>query len=108
MRTALALSVLVVALVAVAAAGGFAVGRVFDVKRGDRADFSSGVHSDWQCFNGGSSVRCQGGDAFPYVDLTGLKQGGVTVIVHTLRDPQGGRLVRSYRNGYPVYIFTAF
>jgi hypothetical protein len=108
MRTTLALSVLVVALVAVAAAGGFAVGRVFDVKRGDRADFSNGVHSSWQCFNGRSSVRCQGGDAFPYVDLTGLKHGGVTVIVHTLRDPQGGRLVRSYRNGYPVYIFTAF
>jgi hypothetical protein len=108
MRITLALFALVVALVPVAAASGFAVGRIFDVKPDDRADFSNIARSAWQCLNRGSSVTCRGGDAFPYVDLTGRKRGGVTVVVHTLRDPQGGRLVRTYSNGYPVYTFTAF
>ena len=32
----------------------------------------------------------------------------MTVKVHTLRDPEGRRLVRTYVKGYRVYVFSAF
>ena len=54
-------------------------------------------------------MTCQGGDAFPYVQLGGNSWpcGCVTVKVFTLKDPQGGHIVRTYEKGYPVYIFRA-
>ncbi len=91
-------------------AGGFAAGRIFKMRAGDRADFTL-TRSAWQC----SQVRrlvvhCQGGDAFPYVEL-GAGSGPcncVSLVVHTLRDPQGGHIIRTYEHGYPVYVFRAF
>jgi hypothetical protein len=92
-------------------AAGFAVGRVFHVRAGESANISvrSGI---WTCRNvNGQYVTCQGGDAFPYVELGGSGRAWpcncVTVKVFTLRDPQGGHVVRTYENGYPVYIFRA-
>ena len=93
------------ALVVAAGAGGYAVGRMQDVPRGNTATF---LPSHWSCRNLGSSVKCQSGDAFPNATLTTTRTGGITVKVHTLRDPQGGGLRRGYENGYPVYVFTAF
>jgi hypothetical protein len=54
-------------------------------------------------------VTCQGGDAFPYVELGGSMWPChcVTVKVFMLRDPQGGHVLRTYEKGYPVYIFRA-
>jgi hypothetical protein len=108
MRVRLILATLIGGLLLAGSAGGFIAGRIFTVRPGDRADFNNVRQSAWQCFNHGSAVTCRGGDAFPYVDLTSTNPGGVTVIVHTLRDPQGGHLTRRYRSGYPVYVFTAF
>jgi hypothetical protein len=75
------------------------------VPRGGNALF---VPSYWRCVNFGSRVECTSGDAYPWVELTATTPGGVTVKVHTLRDPQGGGLKRTYVKGYPVYTFTAF
>jgi hypothetical protein len=61
-----------------------------------------------RCNNYGNRVRCFTGDAYPYAELTDTRRGGVTVKVHTLRDPQGGTLTRTYVRGYPVYVFSAF
>lgn len=87
-----------------AGAGSYSVGRSAEVPRGQSANF---LPSNWFCRNLGASIKCQKGDAFPNVTLTTLQKGGVTVKVHTLRDPQGGRVTRSDEKGYPVYIFTA-
>jgi hypothetical protein len=63
--------------------------------------------SMWACRNHGTTVECFQGDAYPYVELTSSKRG-LTVIVHTLRDPQGGHITRTYaKDGKPVYVFTA-
>ncbi len=92
-------------LAVAASAGGYSVARSTDVPRGGIATFQP---SFWSCRNLGASIKCQRGDAFPNVTLTSSQKGGITVKVHTLRDPQGGRVVRSYEKGYPVYTFTAF
>jgi hypothetical protein len=101
MRKRLILRGLVGALTVTASAGGFVAGRIFTVRPGDRADIriESGT---WSCFNVATFVRCQGGDALPYAELTATRHGGATVRVYTLRDPQGGHLTRTYRSGYPV------
>jgi hypothetical protein len=105
-----AVGVTAVVLVVVAAAAGFAAGRVFQVQPGDRADIHIS-HAIWSCSSTrGQYVTCQGGDAFPYVELGGYGWpcGCVTVKVFTLKDPQGGHIIRTYENGMPVYIFRAF
>jgi hypothetical protein len=78
------------ALVAVGAAGAITVGRVFIVKRGDRADFTT--KPSWSCFNAGPVVRCQSGDALPYAEILAGRRG-LTVRVHTL--PSGGMRTRA-------------
>lgn len=93
----------------VGAAAGFTAGRVFQVRSGDRADIhvAGGI---WSCTSTrGQYVTCQAGDAFPYVELGGSTWPCkcVTVKVFTLRDPQGGHIVRTYEKGQPVYIFRA-
>jgi hypothetical protein len=100
------------ALVVVSGAGGYVAARFVTLRSGDRALFLPG---GWFCNNHGASIQCQSGDAFPYVDLTGidcpgrkLVGCGVAVRVHALRDPQGGTVTRTYEKGRPVYIFTAF
>jgi len=93
-----------VGLVGAAGAGSYVLARSVDVPRGGNATF---LPSRWRCNNFGSRVECFSGDAYPYVVLTGTAQGGITVKVHTLRDPQGGHLTRTYEKGLPVYIFTA-
>jgi hypothetical protein len=91
------------------AAAGFATGRVFQVQSGDRAD----IHvrgAVWSCTSTrGEYVTCQGGDAFPFVELGGNSWPChcVSVKVFTLRDPQGGHIIRTYEKGRPVYIFRA-
>jgi hypothetical protein len=108
MTTRLVLCALVSALTLAGTAGGYAAGRILTAQPGDRVDFSTRGVAMWSCFNHGSYVGCQSGDAFPYVELTGSRSGGITIRVHTLRDPQGGHLTRMYEKGYPVYVFTAF
>ena|SRR6266511_1674827 len=101
---------LIAALTLTGTATGYAAGRIFNVRSGDRADFSL-KRSAWQCSNVSRLyVHCQGGDAFPYVKLGGgvWPCGCVTVKVYTLRDPQGGHIIRTYEHGQPVYIFRAF
>ena len=88
-------------------AAGYTAGRVFTARPGDRADFPTKLGGLWSCYNRGPFAECQTGDAFPYVELTGSDSGGVTVKVYTLPDPQGGHVTRTYKRGYPVYIFTA-
>jgi hypothetical protein len=79
------------------------------VRPGERAD----IHirgAVWSCSSArGQYVTCQGGDAFPYVELGGSTWPCkcVTVKVFTLRDPQGGHVIRTYEKGYPVYVFRA-
>jgi hypothetical protein len=103
-RTGVAAAALVVGLVAAAGAGGYTIGRSTDVPRGGSATF---LPSNWLCKNYGTRVECFSGDAFPYAELTSTSGGGITVKVHTLRDPQGGHLTRTYVKNYPVYVFTA-
>ncbi len=103
------LSVLIGCFTLAGSAGGYAVGRVFPIRPGESADFSE-RGSAWRCTNVSRQyVQCQGGDAFPYVKLGGgtWPCGCVTVKVYTLRDPQGGHVIRTYESGYPVYIFRA-
>jgi hypothetical protein len=104
-RGRIAAATLTVALVGVAGAGGYTMGRTVNVPRGGNATF---IPSGWRCNNFGIRVSCFSGDAYPYAELTSTRGGGITVKVHTLRDPQGGTLRRIYVKGYPVYIFTAF
>jgi hypothetical protein len=104
-RRVAVLPTLLASLVITAGAGGYAIASAVNVPRGGGAT-SLPMHST--CQNFGSRVQCQTGDAYPFVELTGTRTGGVIVKVHTLRDPQGGRLVRTYVKGYPVYVFTAF
>lgn len=104
-RTAIAATAAGLTLVGASVAGGYRLGQSVNVPRGGNAFFTP---STWNCFNRGPSVDCQTGDAFPWVELTGTRSGGVTVRVHTLRDPQGGGLRRVYVKGYPVYVFSAF
>ena len=92
---------LLASLVVAAGAAGYSMATAVKVPRGGRATF---VPSYWSCQNYGRRVECQTGDAYPYVTLTDTKSGGVTVKVHTLRDPQGGGL---NVKGYPVYVFSA-
>ena len=99
------IAALLASLVVTAGAGGYALASAINVPRGGSATF---LPIGWSCQNYGSRVQCQTGDAYPYVELTGSKSGGVTVKVHTLRDPQGGGFKRIYDRGYPVYVFTAF
>ena len=103
-KAAVATVGLVVGLAGAAGAGGYTLGRSVDVPRGGSATFHP---SNWFCRNYGSRVECSNGDAFPYAELTTTRSGGITVRVHTLRDPQGGHLTRIYVRGYPVYVFTA-
>jgi hypothetical protein len=103
-RSAFAAALLAVGLVVAAGAGGYTMGRSVDVPRGGNATF---LPSQWRCNNYGSRVECFSGDAFPYAELTTTRGGGLTVKVHTLRDPQGGHLTRIYVKGFPVYVFTA-
>ena len=103
------LAALIGALTVAGTAAGYTAGRIFNVRPGDRADFSL-TRSAWQCTNVNRGyVRCQGGDAAPYVELGGgiWPCGCVTVKVYTLRDPQGGHIIRTYEHGYPVFIFRA-
>ena len=104
-RTCVVAAALTVGLAAAAGAGGYAAGRSVDVPRGGTATFRP---SQWRCHNYGSRVDCFSGDAYPYAELTSTRGGGITVKVHTLRDPQGGRMTRVYVKGYPVYVFSAF
>ena len=101
----------VAAMTLAGTAAGFVAGRVFQVRAGDSADITirNGI---WTCRNVKAQyVSCQGGDAFPYVQLGGSGPAWpckcVTVKVFTLRDPQGGHVIRTYEHGYPVYIFRA-
>lgn len=107
----IALVVIVAALTFAAAAAGFVAGRVFQVHPGERADISMKGGGIWTCSSStkGGYVTCQGGDALPYVELGGKDWpcGCVTVKVFTLRDPQGGHVIRTYEHGYPVYVFRA-
>jgi hypothetical protein len=95
-------------LVLAGSAFGYTAGRIFTVRAGDGADFPL-KSGRWSCNNNhGNAVACFSGDAFPRVDLTGSRRGGVTVKVYTLPDPGGGQLRRMYtRRGRPVYVFTA-
>jgi hypothetical protein len=120
MKTRAMLGMLIATLIVAGTASGYVVGRVLTVNPGDRADFFKaklGAPLGWSCFNRGAFVQCQSGDAFQYVDLAGTPcrnsakpvSCGVTVRVHTLRDPQGGHMTRrSGAGGNPVYVFTAF
>jgi hypothetical protein len=105
----IALASIAIALTFAGAAAGFTTGRVFQVQPGDRADIH--IHGAiWSCSSTrGQYVTCQGGDAFPYVELGGSTWPChcVTVKVFMLRDPQGGHVLRTYEKGYPVYIFRA-
>jgi hypothetical protein len=104
------LATVIGALTMAGTAAGYTAGRVFNVRPGDRADFAE-RGSAWQCSSiRGQYVTCRGGDAFPYVELGGggWPCGCVTVKVFTLRDPQGGHIIRTYEHGSPVYIFRAF
>jgi len=94
-----------VALVLVAGADGYRAGRAVDVRAGDNADFRP---SGWRCHNYGASVQCFSGDALPYAELTSTRAGDITVSAHTLRDPQGGHVTRTYVRGLAVWVFTAF
>jgi hypothetical protein len=106
---AIVLASVAVALTFAGAAAGFTAGQVFQVQSGDRAD----IHirgAIWSCSSTrGQYVTCQSGDASPYVELGGSTWPCkcVTVKVFTLRDPQGGHVIRTYENGHPVYIFRA-
>ena len=103
-RACFAATALIVGLTAAAGAGGYTMSPTVNVPRGGHATF---FPSGWRCNNYGARVECFSGDAHPYVELTATRRGGVTVKVHTLRDPGGGRLTRTYVRGYPVYIFEA-
>jgi hypothetical protein len=112
-RTTALFAVIALALVAAGAAGAIGVGRVFTVKRGDRADFTT--KPSWSCFNAGTVVRCQSGDALPYAEILSSRHGGVTVKVHTLTS--GGMRTRAvthpaFQELKPytevVYEFSAF
>lgn len=104
-RRVVVLPALLASLVITAGAAGYGIASMVNVPRGGSATF---LPMHWTCQNYGSRVQCQTGDAYPFVELTGSRTGGVTVKVHTLRDPQGGRLTRTYVKGYPVYVFAAF
>jgi hypothetical protein len=104
-RTRIVAAALIVGLIGAAGAGGYTIGRSVNVPRGGNATF---FPSGWRCNNYGSRVSCFSGDAYPYAELTSTRGRGVTVKVHTLRDPQGGSMRRVYVKGYPVYVFTAF
>jgi hypothetical protein len=120
MKTHAILGTLIAALIIAGSAGGYVVGRVLTVNPGDRADFFKsklGTPLGWSCLNRGTFVQCRSGDASPYADLAIAPcrnsakpvSCGVTVRVHTLREPQAGPMTRSRdASGYPVYIFTAF
>ncbi|MDX6453818.1 MAG: hypothetical protein QOH16_3867 [Gaiellaceae bacterium] len=103
-RVAASVGALLAALVAAAGAGGYAIARSVDVPRGGNATF---LPSQWRCNNLGARVECFSGDAYPFIELTSTSHGGVTVKVHTLRDPQGGGFSRTYAKGFPVYVFSA-
>ena len=69
----------------------------------------------WLCSNDGRRISCQTGDAYPWAELTGTRNGGVTVRVHTAS--YGGVGVRVVRHpavpgGPPsnevVYTLSAF
>ena len=105
------LAALIGVLTLTGTAAGYAAGRVFTIRPGNSADLvlkaGKGI---WRCSNvRGRYVNCQGGDAYPYVKLGGgvWPCDCVTVKVYTLRDPQGGHIIRTYGGGYPVYIFRA-
>jgi hypothetical protein len=92
-------------MIAAIGAAGYTMGRSAEVPRGESVTFLPG---GWRCNNYGSRVVCISGDAFPRAELTSTRGGGITVKVRTLRDPQGGRMVRTYVKGNPVYVFSAF
>jgi hypothetical protein len=112
MKRTIAAAVAAVALVAAGAAGAIGFGHVFTVKRGDRADFTT--KPSWSCFNAGTLVRCQSGDALPYAEILSTRHG-ITVKVHTLTS--GGMRTRAvthpaFQELKPytevVYEFSAF
>jgi hypothetical protein len=104
-RTRIAVGALIVGMIGAAAASGYSMAPSVNVPRGGHATF---LQSGWRCNNYGSRVLCLSGDARPYAELTSTRRGGITVKVYTLRDPQGGRMTRTYVRGDPVYVFTAF
>lgn len=104
-RAVIAAAVLLLGMLAAAGAGGYSRARSVDVPRGGSVTF---LPSNWGCHNYGVRVECFSGDAIPWVEITTTQPGGITVKVHTLKDPQGGHLTRTYVKGYPVYVFTAF
>lgn len=72
----------------------------------DRADFrlSRPGGGGWSCFNvRGRFVRCNTGDAYPYV-VVGSALHRVNVKVYM--PERGGRVTRKYESGNPVYVFT--
>jgi hypothetical protein len=113
-RMVVACSVLV-ALVAAAGAGGYAVGRVVTVPVGGAASFQTRKGGSWQCTHLPTGVECFSGDARPYATMTGvacrsgqLRRCGVTVEVHTLGGSQAGSMVQRRERGGVVWTFSAF
>jgi hypothetical protein len=114
-KVVLACSVLV-ALVATATAGGYAVGRVVTVPQGGAASFKTRSGGFWQCSHLRTGVDCYSGDARPSAQMTGincrrgqLRRCGVNVKVHTLGGTQAGSVVRRRdRYGGWVWTFSAY
>lgn len=92
------IAALVGGLTMVGGAAGYTAARVFTVRPGDSADFPA-KNSVWSCTNTGKYVRCQGGDAYPYVQLGAGSSSCkcASLEVFTLRDPQGGHVIRTLR-----------
>lgn len=100
-------------LIATGSAGAYFSLRVVTARKNEQARFPP---TGWFCNNHGTYIECQSGDAFPWVSLTAVRCNteaavagcGIVVKVHTLKDPQGGKLVRVYdKSGLPVYVFSA-
>jgi len=82
--------VIVIGLMAAAAATGYTVASKANVRPGGSSLF---IPSGWFCRNLKRRVECYSGDAKPWAELTGTRNGGVTVRVHTLN--HGGVAVRT-------------
>lgn len=101
-----ALAIVVATSTLAGSAFGYATGRIFTVRAGDGADFPL-RSGPWSCNNRTTTVFCFSGDAFPNVELTGSRLGGVTVKVHMLSG-RVGIVKRTYdKHHRPVYVFTA-
>jgi len=85
---------------------GYATSRIVIVKPGDGANFPL-RSGPWACNNRTTTVRCFSGDAFPNVELTGTRRGGVTVRVRMLGGAVGTVKRTRDKSGRPLYVFTA-